>query len=209
MTSAYPLQWPDGWTRTPAHQREDGRHKFKRGDWRGGYTHISMATASGEVLEELRLLGASGVTISSNVKLRRDGLPLSGEKTPNDPGVAVYFKFGGGPMVMARDAFFRPEENLRSLTLAISGMRQMHRHGGGSMIQRAFVGFAALPPPDKMSVLTTPPPSGWWAVLGVSPDAPWPVVRGAYRGLVMATPEDERAPLNLAYDAAKAARGEA
>ncbi len=208
MSSAYPLQWPDGWDRTPANQREDGRNKFKRGDWRGGYTHVSMATASGEMLEELRLLGASGVTISSNVALRRDGLPRSGQKTPSDPGVAVYFTFGGA-MAMARDAFTRPEDNLRSLTLAIAGMRQMHRHGGGAMIERAFVGFAALPPPDKMSVLITPPPRNWWDTLGVTHDAPWAVIKGAYRGLVMATPEDDRAPLNLAYDAAKKARGEA
>ena len=25
MTEAYPLSWPDGWPRTPEHQRIDGR----------------------------------------------------------------------------------------------------------------------------------------------------------------------------------------
>ena len=29
MTATYPLQWPDGWPRTPARERERG-HQFKQ-----------------------------------------------------------------------------------------------------------------------------------------------------------------------------------
>lgn len=47
--------------------------------------------------EELGRLGARYPVVSSNVELRRDGLPLSGRPEPHDPGVAVYFQLAGRP----------------------------------------------------------------------------------------------------------------
>ncbi len=45
---------------------------------------------------------------------------------------------------------------MRSLTISIEGLRQMERHGGAHMMERAFDGFAALPPPDNC-----------WDILGI------------------------------------------
>lgn len=210
MAEAFPLHWPAGWPRTPAHERKDGRSKFSRQDWRtGGYKPISVATARDKMLEELRLLGAEpGLTvISSDVPLRNDGLPRSGWN-PDDPGVAVYFVLDGEPMVMARDAFTGVAENLRSLTLAIEALRQLHRHGGGVMLKRAFAGFSALPPPDG----TTPASSWtpWWVDLGLNarPDT-LAQAKAAWRKAVMKAHPDhggsgiELAKVNTAWTRAQ------
>jgi hypothetical protein len=48
------------------------------------------------------------------------------------------------------------------LTLAIDGLRQMHRHGGDYMMEKAFAGFVALAPPDWKK--------HWRQVFGVNAD---------------------------------------
>jgi hypothetical protein len=198
MTQAYPLQWPEGWPRTVPHKREDGRSRFQHSY---GH-HTTIERTRRQLAEELVRLGAKNVVLSTNVELRLDGQPYSSRRPPEDPGIAVYFTMDGESMVMAQDAFDRVSDNTRSLTLAIAGMRQMQRHGGGTMLKRAFSGFTALPPPDQMSAIVTTPPRQWWDVLGVSPDAPMSVIRGAYRGLCRDA-GGASTELNAAYEAAK------
>lgn len=191
MTEAYPLHWPDGWPRTAPHMREDGRDRFGRRTgaqkaWGRVKQPVTLSWARDGLIEELDRMGARHIVISSDLRLRLDGIPASNQRRPEDPGVAVYFALKGQAMVMARDAFERIEDNPRSLGLAVEGLRQVQRHGGGAMLERAFAGFTALPPPEAMSVIHAPPPARpWWEVLGVAADAPWAVVKGAYRGLVM------------------------
>jgi hypothetical protein len=97
---------------------------------------------------ELRRLGATEIVVSSNVAVKADGLLYADSRRLDDPGIAVYFKFKKKPRVMARDGFVSVAGNLRSLELAIDGLRQLERHGGSLMLERAFDGFLALPPPD-------------------------------------------------------------
>lgn len=136
---AFPLQWPEGWPRTPHHKR--GPSRFGKNL---GFNQI------GKLQNELRLLGARNVVISSNVPLRQDGLPYASEtkRRYDDPGVAVYFLLKGKTLSMARDRYNTPWENIRSLILAIDAMRSIERHGGSTMMDRAFSGFAAIAPPD-------------------------------------------------------------
>lgn len=151
---AFPLQWPEGWPRTKYRQSD---RKF------GGSVYgLTMGRSRDRLLSELKLLGASTVVISSNVQLRGDGLPYSQQRKIDDPGVAVYFMFKKRQMVMAADKYDSPAGNLRSLSLAIEGMRQLERHGGGHMMEKAFAGFAALPSPDSKK--------SWRDVFGVQPD---------------------------------------
>jgi len=103
-------------------------------------------------------MGATDMVLSTNQPIRQDGLPYSRRVTIHDPGAAVYFTHNGKQLVMAQDAYYYLHDNIRSLCLAIEGLRQMQRHGGGTMLERAFEGFTALPPPA----------TGWRAVLGVS-----------------------------------------
>lgn len=152
---AYPLQWPDGWPRTSSYQRESDR-KF------GGQGRLTMGRCRDDLTAELRRLGANSVVISTNVALRQDGLPYAEERRLEDPGVAVYFMLKKRPMVMAMDRYTSVAGNMRSLTLAIEALRQLERHGGGTMMERAFTGFAAIAPPDWKKP--------WREVFGVKSD---------------------------------------
>lgn len=77
--SAYPLTWATIYPRTLQQKREAARFE------------VSFSAARDDLLNELRLLDAFAVIISSNVPLRRDGLPYATFKEPDDPAVAVYF----------------------------------------------------------------------------------------------------------------------
>lgn len=158
MTSAeaFPLQWPDGWPRTTY---RESNHPF------GGKVHqLTFERARDGLRNELALLGATNIVLSSNVALRADGeaAASAARKRMNDPGVAVYFLLKKRPMVMAQDRFTDIAANIRSLAMAIDGMRQLKRHGGGTMMERAFTGFAAIAPPDWKKP--------WREVFGVKPD---------------------------------------
>lgn len=150
--TAYPLAWPAGWPRTPYHKRETS-HRF------GGSIHgLTFDRARRQLQDELGRLGARNVVISTNVPLRQDGNPYAGAATArmDDPGVAVYFTLRDRPLSMARDGYANIAANMRSLFLAIDGMRQLERHGGSYMMERAFSGFTALPPPQTC-----------WQILGI------------------------------------------
>ena len=156
MTEAYPLQWPEGWPRMSRDRRESDR-KFS-----GKIYGLTMGRVRDQLLEELRRLGAKEAIISSNVQLRLDGLPYADHRRMDDPGVAVYFKLKNRPLVMAQDRYSSVAGNIRSLGLAIEAMRQLERHGGGTMMERAFTGFVAIAPPDWKKP--------WREVFGVKPE---------------------------------------
>lgn len=192
---AYPLQWPEGWPRTPNVKR--GSSKFGKNL---GFSQIS------KLQNELRLLGARHVVISSNVPLRQDGLPYASEtkRRYDDPGVAVYFSLKGKTLSMARDRYNTPWENIRSLILAIEAIRSIERHGGSTMMERAFSGFAAIAPPDWKKP--------WREVFGLRPGTSvGPAeLSGLYRAKARLRHPDAggsehlMAELNVAYEEAQA-----
>jgi hypothetical protein len=193
MIEAYPLHWPDGWPRTDPYAREsDSRF--------GGSGRITVGRARDQLMDELRLLGATDIIVSSNVPTRPDGLLYADNKRIDDPGIAVYFKFKKKSFVMARDDYLSVAGNLRTLGLAIAGLRQMHRHGGDYMLERAFTGFLAIAPPDWKKP--------WRQVFGVKPD--W---RGDLKALYWEKARERHsdvggsdtlmAELNVAYDEAQ------
>jgi hypothetical protein len=156
---AYPLCWPGGWPRTSPYNREsDRRFGDKRLNGRGS----TGGRARDQLLNELRLIGAKNAVVSSNVPLRKDGIAYAESGRLDDPGIAVYFTFNKKQMVMARDNFVSVAGNLRSLALVIEAMRQMERHGGKYMMERAFTGFIAITPPDWKKP--------WRQVFGIKPD---------------------------------------
>jgi len=120
MAEAYPLAWPEGWLRTAPFKRSPNS-RF----------NTTFDRARSELMNELRLLGAKNVVISSWLPLRRDGMPYADQarRSLTDPGVAVYFTFKGKQMVMARDAYTNVHDNLRSIGLGIAHLRGLERHG--------------------------------------------------------------------------------
>lgn len=170
MTVAYPLQWPDGWKRTASHARQ-----------RSAPFKVSFGKARQELIWDLKRMQAKHVVISTNLQVTRDQLPKE-DKANNfidDPGVAVYFLLRDRQMVMARDAYGTVTWNMRSIALAIEGLRSMERHGGAHMMERAFEGFAALSGPS-----TGPKARTWWEVFDFDQDPAGAAVGGFGRTLL-------------------------
>jgi hypothetical protein len=188
--NAYPLSWPVGWKRTLAYQRKNST-----------FAERSLAKARDFVLSEVRLLKGRNVVISTNVILRLDGLPKSGQKAPVDPGAAVYFNLNGQPKVLACDKWRSVEDNLWAIGKHIEAIRGQERWGVGT-IDQAFMGYEALPAPKV----------GWWEVLGVDQNASIEEVQTAYRNKAKtAHPDaggnnDEFLRIQAAWEAAKKER---
>jgi hypothetical protein len=159
MTEAYPLQWPAG--RPRANYQE--RSRFK--------TTIGKATR--DLMHEIRLMGAVAPVLSTNMRLRNDGLPYSNQRQPDDRGVAVYFTHKKRQMCFACDRWDKIEDNIDAIAKTVAALRGIERWGSGSMVEQAFTGFVALPPPASAK---SP-----YEVLGVSPGATDEEVDAAYR----------------------------
>lgn len=143
----YPLQWPTGWKRTLTGSRRWAKFgKKTQGTY--GLASLTIADATRRVSDELRRLGVADGDwlISSNVRVRLDGLPSSNQGEPADPGAAVYFRLGAErtPRVLACDKWARLADNLAAIAWHIEAIRAVERYGVGTLDQ-AFAGYAALP----------------------------------------------------------------
>jgi DnaJ domain len=132
---AFPLAWPSGKPRTAYPERS----RFD----------VSFARARDQVLREIKLLGGSSPILSTNIPLRRDGLPYATFKEPRDQGVAVYFTHNGRQMCFACDRWETIRENMQAVSKTIEALRGIERWGSGSMVEQAFTGFVALPAPKS------------------------------------------------------------
>lgn len=140
---SYPLHWPEGRPRTARRQHAPFR--------------MSLAGARDHLMEQVRLLGGRQPILSSNLELRRDGLPYANQKAPADPGIAVYFAYKNKQHCFACDDWNRVEDNIRAIGKTIEALRGIARWGTGDMMERAFQGFEALPAPES---------EPWWSTLG-------------------------------------------
>lgn len=165
---AYPLEWPQGWPRTAnRRQAKFGKNETHRSGSDASITWkslrpITINEAIRRVIGELRRFGArdGDFVISTNLTLRLDGLPRAEQRKPADPGVAVYWtaKAGDRPLVMAIDLYDQVADNLAAVAATLEAMRQIERHGGAQILERAFSGFTALPPPpDCWKILDLDP----------------------------------------------------
>jgi hypothetical protein len=152
--TASPLCWPPGKPRTNESKRKHGR--FCQRNERGyGTKGISLAQARIRVTAEIEKFKKIGndfrihdLIISTNLQLRNDGFPRSGQKQPDDKGVAVYFELDGKPRCIPCDHYLRIEDNLAAIAATLEALRTIERHGS-EMFEAAFTGFTALPDPDS------------------------------------------------------------
>ncbi len=79
VVDVYPLCWPAGRPRT----RYPKRSRFG----------ANFVRARNCLMHEIKLLGGQNVVLSTNIPLRRDGLPLASYRIPINKGVAVYFLY--------------------------------------------------------------------------------------------------------------------
>jgi hypothetical protein len=195
FVTAYPLSWPIGWPR-----RKPGTAEQSRFGAGGGTT---LGHGRDTLLDELERMGATSIVISSNVRLRVDGLPQANAPEPFDHGVAVYFRIKGQPSALACDKWDRAADNLRALAKHVEAIRGQLRWGVGS-IEQAFGGYKAL-----AEVGARAP---WWQVLGISSDSTWREIEHRRDQLLHqhhpdhGGTHDRAAEINAAFDDARAER---
>ena len=180
---AYPLAWPDGWKRTDPSAQTFGRFgvrtSFKSSFSDHMYTQkkqVSIAEAVSRIRAELGRMGLrdDDIVISSNLRLRLDGLPRSDQREPDESGAAVYWiDKSGATRCMAIDRYRRVADNLAAIAATLDAMRAIERHGGAEILNRAFTGFAALEHHGE----------DWWDVLEVRRDASREAIDANYRRL--------------------------
>ena len=169
LAESYPLQWPLGYPRTERR--------------RPSAFNTSMGSARDGLLDELRLMKASHVVISTNVRTYRRGgqdiLYADQGRGVEDPGVAVYFlwKAPGAAekeqYVLACDRWKAIEDNMQALRKTVEAIRGIDRWGVSEMLKRAFRGFKALPEAGSGRP--------WWHTLSVSKTATTDEVKRAFR----------------------------
>lgn len=180
QATRFPLSWPLGWKRTAPRNRQ--RASFRRHvrgvDIRDGQVYnraeiraLTVSDAIGRLSAELLRLGASSEILSTNVPVRLDGLPRSGQPEPSDPGAAVYFRLGKQDRCLACDAWDRTADNIAAIAQHIDALRRIDRYGVGTL-EQAFAGYAQLPPAASGEE--------WWVVLQVAPDATIDQVEAAF-----------------------------
>lgn len=206
--TAYPLEWPDGQTRT----------KFRmtaRFATRGRAEHqrprpLTVADALDRIEEELKRLNAGNPIISSNLTLRLDdGAPRSNQQEPTDSGVAVYFTRKGERLVFACDKWNRTADNIGAIAAHIAALRGQERWGVGTMDQ-AFRGYRKLPAPGGHAKRT------WRQVFMINngDTVSFDAIRDIFRALAKEAHPDQggdnaaMAELSQAYAEAKKELGE-
>ena len=117
------------------------------------------------------------VIISTDLRMRQDGIPYANQRPPADPGAAVWFTLRGEERVLACDRWDRVEHNLRAIAKHIEALRGQKRWGVGSL-EQAFRGFAALPEQAGSG-------QSCWAVLGLGGPAASGEVEKAFRRLAL------------------------
>jgi hypothetical protein len=166
----YPLSWPDGWKREKVRMRANFNNYGKP---------LSIAVAVQRLMGELKRMGVPdwNVIVSTNIKLRLDGMPRN-DREPTDPGVAVYWKQKENSATMrcmAIDRYTRTADNLAAVAATLEAMRAIERHGGAEILNRAFLGFAALPQNASQP---------WREVLGIEGAPTLELIEARFRALV-------------------------
>lgn len=143
----------------------------------GRTARVDVGEGTKRILRELRAFGINldSVVISSDLRLRGDGLPYASQATGRlDPGVAVYWQDGKRRRCIAVDRYNRLADNMAAIAATLDGMRAIERHGGAEILDRAFTGFVALAAPEQ-----------WFQVLGVPAAATREDIETAFRRKAM------------------------
>lgn len=168
MIEAYPLQWPLGYKRTPATHKKDAPFQ------------TAFAKARDGIIYELTKMYAKDIVISSNVPVKKDGLPYAvpfgqWKNITDDTGIAVYFNFNKEQKVICCDAYLSLDDNMQAINKTVEALRGIDRWQCSDIINQTFTGFKAIP--EKTGG------KAWWDVLQCKPDASEDVIRQQYKRL--------------------------
>jgi len=180
------LAWPDGYDRTPAEDRESYP----------GELEPTRKESFQSIVDELERWGATDVRISTASQHYKDrpNIPHQHD-TPDDVGVAAYYLRADDRAdawhAIACDRWASQRENARSI--ALWARRQRLAERCGVTTAQSTHAAAQLPSGNEEVIVGAGPGSTGKApheVLGVAPDAPEAVVRGAIRQLKKETHPD-------------------
>lgn len=169
----YPLHWPQSQPRTPANERKRANFHTKRDDGGYGYRKHSIKESADVLQMEVKRMHGRDLVISSNMRVKDNGMPYSVQRAPDDPGVAVWFMWNKKPFCLPCDKWLTVQDNLWAIVKHLESMRGQERWGVGTLNQ-VFAGYAQLPDP------TTRP---WWEVLNVSQFADNATIKHAHINL--------------------------
>lgn len=168
------IHWPDAYDRTPAEDRESYP----------GDLEPTRKESFQSIVDEIERWGGLDVriTTASQHYVDRPNVPHQHDK-PDDVGVAAYYLQEGETAedwhAIACDRWTTQRENARAIALWARRMRLAERCGVTTA--QSTHAASALPSGDEEAIVTSRPPH---EVLGVAPDAPEAVVKGAYRELL-------------------------
>lgn len=172
------LEWPPGWERTPAHERERTR-KFDS----------SIGTTTRQLTAEMGRVDAAQwrvATGSGGSHTKQNGLPKA-SANPDDPGIVLRWTTDGHQHAVACDAYARLESNARAILLWMRETR-LRSHRPVRTGQDEFA-TARLPSgEDESATVARPPPH---EVLEVAPTASAAVVQAAYQEQVKEAHPDQ------------------
>jgi hypothetical protein len=139
----FPLQWPEGYKRTPTASRTKSRFGFHSSG------QVSLVAARNQLFFQMSRLGAVNVVLTTDLPVRGDGLPYANGRA-DDPGVAVWFvlpddRGNSHTKVFACDRWRTHAENMMAIAKSVEAMRGLDRWGMSEIVERTMGGFAALP----------------------------------------------------------------
>ncbi len=199
-TCAYPLDWPETQKRTTYPEKSR-------------FSVSSFPKLRNALKNSLTLMGAGNAVISSNITLNEKGDAQGTFSQPQDRGVAVYFTYKGKRMVFACDRWQKVEDNVRAIHNTIDAIRGIERWGSSDMLEKAFNGFAQLPPPPGRPETLSESLNHWWVILDVFKTADKSVIIKAWKEKSMQYHPDRGGKtedilrINKAYEDARIERG--
>ncbi|MFY4815045.1 J domain-containing protein [Haloarcula sp. AONF1] len=162
------LDWPAGFERTPAADREKNPH-----------FEATLGSTTKELEKEMDLMDVDEWRGEiANAHSKSNGLPLH-NANPDDPGFVLRWVDDGEQFAVACDDSPRLRDNVRYVLKWVNETRMRSQRP----VQTGDSEFAAarLPPADDDAVAGTATSQPAHEVLGVAPDAPENVVESAAR----------------------------
>lgn len=168
------LDWPEGFERTDPADRIS---------YPGGF-EVSRTRAFDSIVEEIEKIdGAMNVRVETAAPHTQKAphRPYQ-DRDPDDPGVVAYYDREGQGYAVACDRWDNLRDNARAVALYVDSKRAIERYGVATVGSEFET--QALPSGEEDVVAAgsgrSEPPH---EVLGVAPDAPDAVVKGAARSL--------------------------
>lgn len=167
MTS---IDWPAGFDRTPPEERTVN-NRFD----------TSLRRSIDDLADELERVGVDDWRLSTGAEhqKRNPRYPYA-NASPDDPGAVLRWRMDGDQYAVACDRYSRLRDNVRTLYLYVREKRKMEQRP--VVTGESEFANARLPPGDdeRAHVVARQPAH---EVLGIDPDAPEAVVKGAARSL--------------------------